>query len=274
MEVSRRDFLKLAGIASAGAVVAGSTGSLLTGCSPIRGDKSLEGKQMTMLFIPERCEEGCTDCVTACHSKHNVPNLTNKKHEIKWIWETEFKHAFTEHMDNELLMERMEHEPYLVMCNHCANPSCVRVCPTKATFKRRDGVVLMDYHRCIGCRFCVAACPYGARSFNFEEPRNGLEADKINPNYPTRTKGVVEKCSFCAERDLHGNFGTPELPYCVEACIKKKGNLEKSALIFGDFADENSDIHKLFEHLTEDEKLVPLRRKEIAGTNPKVYYLV
>jgi molybdopterin-containing oxidoreductase family iron-sulfur binding subunit len=274
MEVSRREFLKLAGLASAGAVVTASSGALLTGCSPLIGmeDESLNAKNMGMLFIPSRCEEGCTDCIDACNKMHNVPKHDNKDHEIKWIWETEFQHAFTEYMENELLKERMEHMPFLVMCNHCANPACVRVCPTQATFRRKDGLVLMDYHRCIGCRFCVAACPYGARSFNFKDPQKGLQNPVPNPNFPKRTKGVVEKCNFCSERDIHGQFGSPELPYCVEACANKKGSLGESALIFGDLKDP--EFIEQFEKIQKDEKLIPLRRKEIAGTQPKVYYLV
>lgn len=272
MELTRREFLKMAGFASAGVVVAASAGSLLAGCSPVArsADGSLKGKQLAMLIIPGRCEAGCDECIRACHLNHNVPSLADKKHEIKWIWETEFQHAFPEYMENELLKERMEHVPFLVLCNHCSNPACVRVCPTKATFKREDGAVMMDYHRCIGCRFCVAACPYGARSFNFEDPRNGLPNPVPNPNFPTRTKGVVEKCNFCTELDIYNG----ELPYCVQACIKKKGSQETSALVFGDLADEHSVIRTALEHLQKEERLIPLRRKEIAGTQPKVYYLV
>jgi len=272
MEVTRREFLKMAGLASVGVMATASAGSLLTGCSPLVGleDESLNEKQLGMLFIPGRCEVGCHDCIDACHLNHNVPNLSNKDHEIKWIWETEFQHAFTEYMENELLKERMEKVPFLVMCNHCANPACVRVCPTKATFRRKDGVVLMDYHRCIGCRFCVAACPYGARSFNFEDPRKGLPDPVPNPNFPTRPKGVVEKCNFCSERNIHGG----ELPYCVEACIRKHGSHENSALVFGDLDDEHSIIKTVMEKEQKEAGLIPLRRKEIAGTQPKVYYLV
>ncbi|MFO8010736.1 MAG: 4Fe-4S dicluster domain-containing protein [Dehalococcoidia bacterium] len=272
MELSRRDFLKLAGLASAGIVASTSAGTLLTGCSPVVGgdDPRLKGKQMSMLFVPERCEEGCDDCIKACHLNHNVPELGNDRHTVKWIWETEFEHAFPEYLHNEPIKERMEGVPFLVLCNHCSNPACVRVCPTQATYKRADGVVMMDYHRCIGCRFCVAACPYGARSFNFVDPRKGLPDNAPNPNFPTRTKGVVEKCNFCTDRDIHGG----ELPYCVEACIKRKGSHEQSALIFGDLADENSIIHNAMDHLQKEEKLIPLRRKEISGTQPKVYYLV
>ena len=223
-----------------------------------------------MLFIPGRCDKGCTDCVDACHKMHNVPNHENKDHEIKWIWETKFHNAFPEYGENEILDHKMHDVPFLVMCNHCSNPACVRVCPTQATFRRKDGVVLMDYHRCIGCRFCVAACPYGARSFNFKDPREGLSKPVPNPNFPTREKGVVEKCNFCSGRKIHE--GT-ELPYCVEACIKRKGNHEESALVFGDLDNKESTINKVLEEAPK-QGLIPLRRNEGAGTQPKVYYLV
>ena len=89
-------------------------------------------------------------------------------------------------------------KPVLVLCNHCDNPPCARVCPTEATWKRDDGIVMMDWHRCIGCRYCIAACPYGSRSFNWQRP--AAASRQADPDYPTRTKGVVEKCTFCDER--------------------------------------------------------------------------
>ena len=141
-----------------------------------------------------------------------------------------------------------------VFCNHCANPPCVRVCPTKATFKRPDGIVMMDYHRCIGCRLCMAACPYGARSMNYRDPRPFIA--KINSDFPTRTKGVVEKCNFCEERLAKG-----QLPACVLACKQK-------AIVFGDIDDPQSDIRKLIE------KRFNLRRRAHLGTAPQIYYIL
>jgi molybdopterin-containing oxidoreductase family iron-sulfur binding subunit len=151
----------------------------------------------------------------------------------------------------------VEHKPIMVLCNHCENPPCVRVCPTKATFKREsDGIVIMDMHRCIGCRFCMAACPYGARSFNFYDPRQFLPERLPNPDYPTRTKGVVEKCNFCAERLADG-----KLPACVEAA--KDGQL-----LFGDLDDPRSSVRKALR------ERYSIRRKPDLGTQPSVYYLV
>jgi molybdopterin-containing oxidoreductase family iron-sulfur binding subunit len=130
----------------------------------------------------------------------------------------------------------------------------VRACPTKATWKReRDGIVLMDFHRCIGCRFCMAACPYGARSFNFRDPRPFIQ--ETNKKFPTRMKGVVEKCNFCAERLAVG-----QMPACVEA--------SNGAIAFGDLYDEHSEVRELLkENYT-------IRRKQTLGTEPSVYYIV
>jgi molybdopterin-containing oxidoreductase family iron-sulfur binding subunit len=111
----------------------------------------------------------------------------------------------------------------------------------------------MDFHRCIGCRFCMAACPFGARSFNYRDPRPFIK--EINKEFPTRMKGVVEKCSFCVERLAVG-----QMPACVEASEGK--------LAFGDLYDPESKVRKLIEnHLT-------IRRKPQLGTEPSVYYIV
>ena len=140
-----------------------------------------------------------------------------------------------------------------MLCNHCENPACVRVCPTQATFKRPDGIVDMDYHRCIGCRFCMTACPYNARSLNFSDPRAYL--DEISPNYPTRARGVVEKCNFCVERL---NQGLP--PYCVEA--------SQGTILFGDLKDSRSDVRRALAGG------LSIRRLAELGTGPSVYYLL
>jgi len=129
-------------------------------------------------------------------------------------------------------------KPFVALCNHCTNPPCVRVCPTKATFKRaEDGIVMMDFHRCIGCRYCMAGCPYGARSFNFRDPRPYIKTE-LNMKFPTRERGVVEKCNFCAERLADGL-----LPACVEAC-------KAGALSFGDLADRIRWYARSFRHIS------------------------
>ena len=207
MEPDRRDFLKLAGIASLALIVPGVLPFSSSAVPVAVPSRALAGKRWGMAIDPSKCPSDCVDCIAACHSVHNVPDCGNAKDEIKWIWREEFVRAFP-----------AEKSPYLasdigklrlpVLCNQCTNPPCVRVCPTKATFQRPDGIVAMDYHRCIGCRFCMAACPYGARSMNYRDPRPFIP--KITLDYPTRTKGVVEKCNFCEERLARGL-----VPACV-----------------------------------------------------------
>jgi molybdopterin-containing oxidoreductase family iron-sulfur binding subunit len=263
MENSRRNFLKAAGAAALAvgakpvvdAVAASSDhGHAAPEPRAIKGEKALMAKHWGMVInLGELNHKTVEAVVAACHKPYNVPDIGFKRHEIKWIWETEFKHAFPSN-PNKFLAEKLEHAPILVLCNHCENPPCVRACPTKATFKREtDGVVMMDYHRCIGCRFCMAACPFGARSFNFVDPRPHIKT--INKQYPTRMKGVVEKCTFCVERLAEG-----KLPACVEA--------SEGAIAFGDLDDPDSNVRKLLrEHFT-------IRRKEALGTEPSVYYIV
>ncbi|MFH1076174.1 MAG: 4Fe-4S dicluster domain-containing protein [Pseudomonadota bacterium] len=256
MKNSRRKFLKVAGISVLG-----------LGAKPVLNavaensvkkyeiaPKSLLSKRYAMVVDTRKCKKGCTECQTACHKVHNVPSIKdNPRHEIKWIWSETYGHAFPG-QEHSYMEEPLESRPFMVLCNHCENPACVRVCPTKATFQREDGVVLMDFHRCIGCRFCMAACPFGARSFNWKDPR-GYIAD-INPEFPTRMKGVVEKCNFCDERLAKGL-----MPACVEACKEK-------ALIFGDITCESSEVRKV---LAEN---FSIRRKSELGTGPMVYYIV
>ena len=165
-----------------------------------------------------------------------------------------FDHAFPDEM-NEYLTPKIKAQVFPMLCNHCTNPPCVRVCPTQATYKLPNGIVTMDYHRCIGCRFCMAGCPYGARSFNFVDPRKYLPEQVPNPKFPTRMIGVVEKCTFCVERLDKGM-----LPACVEA--------SGGRILFGDLEDPNSVVRKaLAENFT-------IRRKPSLGTQPGVYYII
>ncbi len=215
--------------------------------------KALTAKRWAMAIDSSKCPAGCTDCITACHGAHNVPDFGNPKDEIKWIWQEKFAAVFP-HESHLYLGEPLQKRRLPVLCNQCANPPCVRVCPTKATFQRPDGIVMMDYHRCIGCRLCMAACPYGARSMNYRDPRPFIA--KTNPDYPTRTKGVVEKCNFCEERLVRG-LG----PACVQACKEK-------AMVFGDLENPRSEIRLLLE------KRFNLRRRSSLGTGPQIYYIV
>ncbi len=264
MDSSRRQILKFFGIST----LAMSTKPLLDAFAAdpaaegaesketfLAGPEALKARQWAMVIDTREFHslEDVEPLIEACHSIHNVPNLPIRRHEIKWIWETEYKHAFPM-KGARFMAEELEHRPFLVLCNHCENPSCCRACPTQATFKREsDGIVLMDFHRCIGCRFCMAACPYGARSFNFRDPRPFIA--ETNKKFPTRAKGVVEKCNFCAERLAVGR-----LPACVEASEGK--------VTFGDLYDPDSPVRERIK------TNYTIRRKQSLGTEPSIYYIV
>ena len=140
-----------------------------------------------------------------------------------------------------------------VSCNHCEDPPCMAACPALAYTKDpKNGIVTLHADRCIGCRYCVAACPYGSRSFNWSDPRPHIE--QINTEYPTRSKGVVEKCTFCIHRVREGRY-----PACVEIC-------PVGARKFGNLLDEESEIRVLMR-----EKRVFVLKEEL-NTQPKFYY--
>lgn len=263
MDDSRRNFLKIAGIAAFG---------LGGGIPLLRGDSSANetagheasstDSQLAMVIDLKKCKDARVRraCIEACHSVHNVPKIPDPEEEVKWIWTENYADSFPERV-HDRAASTMRKMPVLVLCNHCSNPPCVRVCPTQATWKRKsDGVVMMDMHRCIGCRFCIAACPYGARSFNWRDPRPFL-ANRIRLPYPTRTKGVVEKCSFCAERLRKG-----EEPACVAACRTTPG--ARGALTFGDVSDPRSEVARILEGSYS------IVRKAGLGTGPNVYYVI
>ncbi len=254
MSFSRRAFLGAAGLSALG--LTGKAAIDAFALQPPHEPASTPaGTRWAMVIDPKKCLEAgdCTACLDACHRTHNVPAIDNRAHEVKWIWKESFEHAFPS-LQTDYPPDALRDKPVMVLCNHCDNPPCVRVCPTQATWKRSDGIVMMDWHRCIGCRYCVAACPYGSRSFNWSDPRPSIA--QITPDFPTRSKGVVEKCTFCEER-----IARDEPPACVAACHAK-------ALVFGNLNDPESDVRSLLRsHFT-------LRRKPELGTRPAIYYIV
>jgi [DsrC]-trisulfide reductase subunit O len=262
MESSRRSFLKIAGISALGLGakpvldVLASSGENGEKVKPetMKGKDALTAKRWGLVIDTRKLqsEEDLKPMIEVCDKIHNIPDFENKNHEIKWIWTEEFHHIFPA-QGHEFLGEKVENLSFLTLCNHCEKPACVRVCPTKATFKREDGIVLMDFHRCIGCRFCMAACPYGSRSFNFRDPRPFIKEQ--NPEFPTRSKGVVEKCNFCAERLAVG-----KMPACVEA--------SNGALTCGDLDDPESEVRKLLK------TNYAIRRKPALGAGPSVFYII
>lgn len=263
MNTGRRNFLKVAGLScfalAAGACALGATPTRLRAqIAPGRyvpRHEKLTAKRWAMV-IDTRLFHKAEDylpLVDACRKTHNIPDSSGDQG-IKWFWTDTYEHVFPDDMNNHL-NESMQRKAFPLLCNHCANPPCVRVCPTQATYKMKDGIVAMDYHRCIGCRFCMAGCPYGARSFNFVDPRKHLPDPVPNPDFPTRMIGVVEKCTFCPERLAAG-----KMPACVEASGGK--------VLFGDLEDARSDVRKA---LAEN---FSIRRKAALGTQPGVYYLI
>ena len=278
MKKERRDFLKIAGLSAIAGIGAPSAfTTLLKGEAQAAGGghgakpdahahgEVKTGKRWGMVIDVKKFAENpglAQKCIEVCHTIHNVPNFGNKKDEIKWVWTEGYEHAFTDksHYKRNKALHDM---PILTLCNHCDDPPCVRACPTKATFKKPDGVVAMDYHRCIGCRFCMAACPYGARSFNWRDPR-GTDPEtgrpfisKINSEFPTRMRGVVEKCNFCVERLAIG-----KIPACVEACG------DTGALVFGDMNDPHSEVSKVLD------ANFTIQRKPALGTHPSLFYII
>ncbi len=260
MDGNRRDFLKLAGLTALGATgvsaVKATTGHAAQAAT--HGEPSTDGVRLAMVIDLRKFSRDdalIERCIEACHKVHNVPDFgDDEKNAIKWIWADDFETAFHS-QEFHFIREDLKGKPTLLLCNHCDNPPCTRVCPTQATWKREsDGIVMMDWHRCIGCRYCVVACPYGSRSFNYMDPRKVLDDPTID--YPTRMRGVVEKCTFCEERLARGLQ-----PACVEVC-------DNDEIVFGDLNDPSSKVREI---LTEK---MAIRRKPGLGTRPEVYYII
>ena len=168
-----------------------------------------------MLIDSNKCAEGCNDCVQACNDEHGLTGFDRPATDAQWIRKVKLKDKQTGHT-----------QTLPLLCQHCEKPPCVDVCPTGASFKREDGIVLVDKHICIGCRYCMMACPYKARSFIHETLQDQM------PHAP-RGKGTVESCTFCVHRVDDGRT-----PACVEACSAENHN----AMIFGDLNDPSSEI--------------------------------
>jgi molybdopterin-containing oxidoreductase family iron-sulfur binding subunit len=203
---------------------------------------------------------GCRRCVYACVKENNQSRANPQIHWIR-VLEMEKAHG-VDLAHSEIYYEadevpRPEHFYMPVQCQQCRNPPCVKVCPTQATWKEADGIVVIDYDWCIGCRCCMSACPYGARHFNWAEPV--LPKEEMNPvthylgNRP-RPKGVVEKCTFCIQRTRSGRY-----PACVEIC-------PVGARKFGNLLDPQSEIRRVM-----DTKRVFVFKEELA-TQPHFYY--
>ena len=218
----------------------------------------LPGVEFAYALDISRCI-GCRRCVYACVEENNQ----SRDPQVQWI------RVFQ--MDKGKGVDFSEADPYYappevpedghfyvpVQCQQCRNAPCTKVCPTGATWTEPDGIVVIDYDWCIGCRYCMAACPYGARHFNWGRPT--ISKDKLNAkthvlgNRP-RPQGVVEKCTFCIQRTRNGRY-----PACVEAC-------PVGARKFGNLLDPDSEIRYIIEH----KRVLVL--KEDLNTLPKFFY--
>ncbi len=191
-----------------------------------------------MLIDLNKCSTGCNACVTACKDYNGWQDTGRADIDPQWIRKVTLK-------DPQTGVERSAP----VMCQHCASPPCVDVCPTGASMKRADGIVLVNKHICIGCRYCMMACPFKARSF-IHEDETGQKVN--NPS----GKGTVEGCTLCVDRVDAG-----QRPACVEACAKEGG-----ALIFGDLKDPQSEISQALR------KLPSTKLRADLGVDPGVQY--
>jgi molybdopterin-containing oxidoreductase family iron-sulfur binding subunit len=209
--------------------------------------KGIPGKKFVMVIDLSRCKS-VKACQSACNHAHELNPGDN------WI--------------KVYPMQDAPHTaPYWepTTCMHCDEPPCVKVCPVDATFKREDGIVLIDSDRCIGCRFCMAACPYSTRVFNWGEPEIPKEAAAKPYSCETSTpqkKGTVSKCDFCADKTRKG-----ELPHCVSAC-------PNGVFFFGDMIEDsvtNGTETFRFSDMIRDK--AGYRLMEDLGTKPSVYYL-
>ena len=258
--LSRKDFIQIAGVTGAAAVFTQliTSGPLSPEAIQGIGDRSHAGaegesKYRWCMAIDLSTCIGCQYCLWACQATNDVPD-----DDMRW------NIGFAERTENgtDFFMTRP--------CLHCEEAPCVKVCPVGATWIRKDGIVAMDYNRCIGCRYCEVACPYDVRRFNWE-----ASANKTNPYQPTwgspeierRARGVVEKCTFCSHRIDRGlalgltpGIDREATPACVNIC-------PVNARVFGDHNDPESPLSKFVQ---ENDTF---RLRVDFGTEPAVHYV-
>jgi Fe-S-cluster-containing dehydrogenase component len=269
-KLDRREFVKLASVAGTGTLMPDPLKVLLDAVNQLFG----KPRQGQIEYVPEPIKNakfgmvidlgkciGCRRCAYACKRENNVSDSISPPYIM--VFETEAATGTTGHFASPEMMGKGTTMYYTklrkdkwympVQCNHCDDAPCVQVCPTGASYKDPDGLVIIDYDKCIGCRYCMTACPYGARRFNWWEPH--VPKDRINPLVPLRRHGVVEKCTFCVHRTRRGKFTR-----CVEVCPNK-------ARTFGNFNDPDSAVRKMVENERN------FRLKEVLNTGPRIWYL-
>lgn len=223
----------------------------------LRDIKPMDGVEFVYALNLSRCN-GSRRCVHACVNENNQ----SRSPEIQYIsvlkmpkGTNDLEKGTRHYADDEVPADDSYYLP--VQCFQCENPPCVKACPVEATWQEKDGITVIDYDWCIGCRYCQAACPYWARRFNFAEPE--IPEDRLNPNMAylsnrPRPKGVVEKCHFCLHRTREG-----KLPACLEAC-------PTGARVFGNILDPDSEIS----YVLKNKRVFVL--KEEVGTMPRFFY--
>lgn len=243
-KLNRRDFIKLSAVG-----VAVAAGSRLI--QEAQASEGVKGEYQWVMVIDQSKCTGCGQCNLVCHANNDInPDLDwNKVLEVGDV-------------DGKMV--------YLPRpCMQCEHAPCVEVCPVGASYYRDDGIVMMDYDKCIGCRYCMVACPYDARAFNWEAftGDNPAVPEWGEPDVERRPRGVPEKCSFCYQRidrgtslGLKPGVDAAATPACVVGC-------PTGARIFGDLNDPNSNVSQLLK------KHPSYRLRENLGTNPRVYYL-
>ncbi len=217
VDQNKRRLLGASALAVTSLGVGASGGLRLVELAMAKSDEEAASKltRWGLLIDTAKCATSCTACVDGCNSEHNLEGFGRQETDAQWIRKLELK-------DKQTGME----QSLPMLCQHCENPPCVDVCPTGASFVRDDGIVLVNKHTCIGCRYCVMACPYKARSFVHEALHN-------QKSYSPRGKGTVESCTLCVHR-----VDQDRQPACVDAC-QTSGN---GAMVFGDLKDEESEI--------------------------------
>ncbi len=209
-------------------------------------------------FNVTRCE-GYMECVAACVRENNLDRVSKTQY-IR-IFEMEHGEMNPSSGDGKFFHEvPVDGRYYMgVQCFHCESAPCIKACPTKATWKEPDGIVVVDYDWCIGCRYCMAACPYWGRRFNWNEPKIPAREVTLKQHYlgnRLRKRGQMEKCTFCVQRTRNG-----KLPACAEAC-------PTGARVFGNLLDPASEIR----FVLENKKVY--RLKEDLNTDPKFWYFI
>ena len=217
IKLDRRNFLKKSTMVGLASIAPGVFFQEFAHARPL--DEPASDKiRWCMLIDTNQCTEDCDACVTACNDEHGIEDFGRPATDTQWIRKLNLIDEFSG-----------KQHSIPMMCQHCENPPCVDVCPTGASFKRADGIVLVNKHTCIGCRYCMMSCPYKARSFVHENLENQL------PHAP-RGKGCVESCTLCVHKIDRGDGTTA----CSEAC-QKDGH---QAILFGDLNDPESEISK------------------------------